>query len=480
MRDAFIVSLDVGTSSVRALLFDSGARPMEGYGAQLPYSIRTTPDGGAEIDPEELAGLALDCLDEVHRQIENAGYRIAAVAGSAFWHSFCGVGDGGRPTLPVLHLLDTRSVAEVARVPDAHARTGCVPHSSYWPAKLLWLERNRATPFHATRRWLSFPEYLFEKLFGRARASTSMASATGLWNQQENDYDAETLAALPVRREQLAAPADLDHAECELLPEYRKMWPAFAGAQWFPALGDGAANHIGSGCLRPDQFSLMVGTTGAMRVLVPAAAEIPAGLWCYRLDRDRLLMGGALSNGGDVYAWLKRTLVFPKDVEARLENTAPGSHGLTVLPFLAGERSPYWRADLRGAITGLSLATEPFHILHASLESIALRFREIYGALTPRVGVPTEVIASGGALLRSPGWTQMMADVLGRPVLASTEPEASSRGAALYALERLGVIPSLDALPASTGGLFSPRAEQAPAYERLLEEQRTLYRKLFG
>src|SRR5689334_12427881 len=82
------------------------------------------------------------------------------------------------------------------------------------------------------------------------------------------------------------------------------------------------------------------------------AGEIPRGLWCYRLDRQRLLMGGALSNGGDVYAWLKRSLVFPRDLEARLESAEPGKHGLTVLPFLAGERSPYWRADLRGAITG--------------------------------------------------------------------------------------------------------------------------------
>ena len=320
-------------------------------------------------------------------KFKKPGLRIAAVACSAFWHSFCGVGEAGRPTLPILHLLDTSSAAESPRVPNTHANTGCMPHSSYWPAKLLWLERNRAAEFQATRRWLSFPEYLFEKLFGRARVSTSMASGTGLWNQRENDYDAETLAALPVRRDQLADPASMDEPERELLPAYRDMWPAFDGIPWFPALGDGAANHIGSGCARPDQFSLMVGTTGAMRVLVPTIADgIPAGLWCYRLDRRRLIMGGALSNGGDVYAWLKRTLAFPKDVEARLEAATPGAHGLIVLPFLAGERSPYWRADLRGAIAGLSLATEPFDILHASLESISLRFREIYNLLVQERG----------------------------------------------------------------------------------------------
>lgn len=490
--DAYIVSFDVGTSSVRALLYDSSARQMEGYGAHLPYRIHTTPDGGAEIDPEELAQHAIDCLDELHRQLElhrqihGAGIHIAAVAGSAFWHSFCGVGADGKPTLPILHLLDTRSAAEVSRVADTHASTGCVPHSSYWPAKLLWLERNRPEQFRATRRWLSFPEYLFHKLFGEARVSTSMASATGLWNQSANDYDNATLAALPIRREQLADPSSMDQPLQNLLDEYRGMWPAYSNSPWFPAIGDGAANHIGSGCVRTPgplgeaQFSLMVGTTGAMRALVSSSAVIPTGLWCYRLDPNRALLGGALSNGGEVYAWLKRTLAFPKDAEARLEAAAPGGHGLTVLPFFAGERSPYWRADLRGVIAGLSLDTGPFEILHASLESVALRFREIYGALSSAVAAPAEVIASGGALLHSPAWTQMMADTLGRPVVASTELEASARGAALYALERIGAIPNLEVLPASTGATFSPRPQFEPVYARLLEEQRGLYGRLFG
>ena len=390
------------------------------------------------------------------------------------------MGADGKTTFPILHLLDTRSAEEVPRVPHTYASTGCPPHSSYWPAKLLWLERHRAPEFNATHRFLSLPEYLFEKLFGETSVSTSMASATGLWNQAGNNYDDATLAALPIRREQLAGPATMDRPLHNLREEYRALWPAFSNCPWFPAIGDGAANHIGSGCLGPEQFSLMVGTTGAMRALISAPGNIPAGLWCYRLDPARALMGGALSNGGEVYAWLKRTIAIPKDSEARLEAVQPASHGLTVLPFLAGERSPYWRADLRGAITGLSLSTEPFHILHASLESISLRFREIYCALAAAVGTPAEVIASGGALLHSPAWTQIMTDCLGRPVVASTELEASCRGAALYALERIGAISSLAVLPGSTGATFSPRPDFEPAYSRLLTEQRSLFAKLFG
>jgi gluconokinase len=176
---------------------------------------------------------------------------------------------------------------------------------------------------------------------------------------------------------------------------------------------------------------------------------------------------------------MKHTLALPKDAEAHLEAAAPGDHGLTILPFFTGERSPYWRADLRGVVTGLSLSTEPFDILRAALESVALRFRAIYQLLAPSFGTPAEVIASGGALLHSPAWTQMMADALGRPVRACTEPEASCRGAALWALERTGAIVNLSALPASTGAVFSPRPEYEPVYDRLLSEQTRVFTKLF-
>jgi gluconokinase len=478
--DPFVVSIDVGSSSVRALLFDSGARQMEGYGAHLAYRIQTTADGGAEVDPDALAELTIDCLDELHRQIHEAGFPVAAIAGSAFWHSFCGVDAKGKPTLPILHLLDTRSGDQVSHVPDAHARTGCVPHSSYWPAKLLWLAANRPREFRATHRFLSFPEYLYLKLLGRAGASTSMVSATGLWDQNKSDYDAETLAALPIRREHLPNPAALDQSDDQLLQKYKSLWPAFAKARWFPALGDGACNNLGSGCVSTDRAALMVGTTGAMRLVSDSPqAKVAPGLWCYRVDRSRFVTGGALSNGGDVYAWMKRNLALPKDLEARLENARPGTHGLTMLPFFSGERTPYWRADLRASITGLSASTEAFDILRAALESVALRFREIYCLLAGPWGAPAEVIASGGALLHSPAWTQMMADALGRPVTICTETEASCRGAALWALEQLGIIKSVSALPASTGAVFTPRPEYQDTYQDLLARQKQLYERLY-
>ena len=491
-----IVTLDVGTSSVRTLLFDERGREVGDCGAHLPYEVHTTADGGVEVDADELAGLVVEGLSEIHAQMKVARLRPSAVAFSAFWHNVLGVSGDGRPTTPVLHPFDTRSSGAARKLAQRidprrlHARTGCVPHPSYVPAKLLWLSESLPDVFRATRRWMSFGEYFFLKLFGRAVASTSMVSGSGLWNQRQNDYDAEVLAALPVEPGQLCPVEEMDRPQTELRAEYKSLWPEFAGAPWYPALGDGACNNIGSGCLAPDRFALMVGTSGAMRAVLEAPGsseisdlkfEISEGLWCYRVDRNRYILGGALSNGGLVFQWMKRNLRLPPDeeIEKKLAPMSPGAHGLTVLPLFAGERSTKWRADARAAIAGLAAHTGPLEILRAALESVALRFRDIYDIMTSGLGAPGEVVASGGALLRSPAWTQMMADALGRPVIACLENEASSRGAALLALERLQVIRHVRDLPARTGKVFDPVEAHRRAYEIELERQHRFYTRLF-
>ncbi|MFN3323341.1 MAG: gluconokinase [Bryobacteraceae bacterium] len=486
--DTHIVSLDVGTSSVRTLLFDGRARQRLKFGSQRPYRVTTTPDGGVEVDADELLRLSIECLSELHAQMREARYRAAAVSFCAFWHSFLGIDAGGRPTTPIIHLFDTRSAGHARRLAseiderENHARTGCVLHTSYWPAKLLWLAENRPEAVAATRHWVSFGEYLYLKLFGRARTSTSMVSGSGIWNPNLGDYDREILKHLPVELSQLAPVDEMDEPVSGLLPEFAGMWPAFAQIRWYPALGDGACNNIGSGCITPDRFSLMVGTSGAMRAVIEAdRVEIPPGLWCYRVDRRRFVLGGALSNGGEVYAWMKRTLALPpaEEVEARLAGMEPGAHGLTILPLFAGERSPYWNADARAAFTGMSMHTAPMDILRAALESVALRFRQVYLILKDRIGEPAEVVASGGALLNSPAWTQMMADATGHPVVTCCEQEASSRGAALLALERLGAISHIRDLPAETGRVFTPVAAHQAVYDEMLLRQMRLYTKLF-
>jgi gluconokinase len=147
-----------------------------------------------------------------------------------------------------------------------------------------------------------------------------------------------------------------------------------------------------------------------------------------------------------------------------------------VLPFWGGERSTGWADDARGSVGGLRLSSKPVDILRAALEAVALRFGEIDRSLLRALPNAGDVVATGGALLRSPAWMQIMADVLGRPVVASSEPEASSRGAALLALEALGRLEQpLDALAPDADRRFDPIDENVAKYTAAAERQRRLY-----
>jgi gluconokinase len=154
----------------------------------------------------------------------------------------------------------------------------------------------------------------------------------------------------------------------------------------------------------------------------------------------------------------------------------PAQHGLTILPLFAGERSTGWRADARAAVIGLGANTSPIEILQAALESVALRFRNVYELMESSLGAPPEIVASGSALLHSPVWTQMMADTLSHPITRCVEPEATSRGAALLALERLGVSRNASA---QCAGVIQPIEKNCELYRAELERQRRLYGKLF-
>jgi gluconokinase len=207
----------------------------------------------------------------------------------------------------------------------------------------------------------------------------------------------------------------------------------------------------------------MIGTSAASRVVYEAEhAEPRPGLFLYRLDDRRFCEGGALSDGGNLHAWLQQTL---RDLDtSELADRPAAAHGLTFLPFFGGERSLGWNPDRRGAIEGLTFATTSLDIAQAALEAVCYRLADVLDA----IGGIESIVATGGALLANPAWPQLLADVLGRPVELSDVAEGSARGAAVVALERLGLpVPA-----APIARIVEPRAGRHEIHLRSREVQR--------
>lgn len=485
-----VLAVDVGTTSVRAMLFDRKARDVRGTAASAETPLETTPDGGATVDAEKLLDLTLGAVDEALAACKRElrpHTQVDGVAIATFWHSFLGVDERNRPTTPLLIWADSRAREEMLDLRDrlderaVHARTGCLLHWSYWPAKLLWLRKTMPEAYERTARWVSFGELFHLRVLDRAVCGVSMASGTGLLDQNAQQWDAEMLDTLKLDPERLLPLVGQGESVGKLRPEFAKRWPMLRDARWFPAVGDGAVSNVGSGCVTQDRMALMVGTSAALRVAWRGErTEIPWGAWCYRIDENRFVLGCADSNGGNLFQWLTETLRLPpaRETEKLLRSMPPDGHGLTVLPFIAGERGPGYAAHARAAVLGLSQATPPLDILRAGLEAVALRFALMYGIVTSVLPEPKQAIATGGGLQQSPAWAQIVADALGRPLVASGEREASSRGAALLALERLGAVENVETTPAALRGTYEPDDDAHARLTAAQERHRHFYQRL--
>src|SRR4051795_5316559 len=276
---AGVLGIDVGTSSVRAQVFDADARERDPAKHRYP----------GENDPARIVTLVRQAVEEA-----TAGQEYDAVGGSCFGPSLLALDEHGRPLTPILGWRDTRSAdsaAWLARRVDAagvHARTGCHIHTSYWPAKLAWLAQEEPEVFRRARRFVSFCDYLYAQILGReVPTSLSMASATGMLELHARAWDPELLALLGV--------------EAERLPEISNE----AVERWYPALLDGACSNLGAGCVTRDRAALMVGTSGAFRTVYESAQpQAREGLFIHWLDDTRVVEGGSLSDGGSLVHWL--------------------------------------------------------------------------------------------------------------------------------------------------------------------------------
>jgi gluconokinase len=449
-----VLALDIGTSSVRAVVHDERGRPVQGELAQTKYEPTHGHDGQADFDADHLVDATKAAIDKAIGEDGD----VEAVGASCFWHGLLAVDEHDRAITPLVTWRDTRSAgaADALRSlvdpEDVHRRTGAFIHASYWPAKLAWLRAEHPDTFRRAHRFVSFSDYLYGRLVGSAATTLSMASATGLLDQRTRDWDEELLEVLGLTRDRL--------------PEIAVEPVEHGGRLWYPAIGDGAASNVGAGATTADRAVLMIGTSGAFRTVHAEPRPEPRPrLFLYRLDERYVVEGGAFSDGGNVYSWLDQTLRLEDG--SRLAEREPAAHGLTFLTLLGGERSPNWNARARGAIAGLSFDTTPEDLLQAALEGVAFRFAEV-AALMPEV---REIVAAGHALVVDSDWVQILADVLERPLTASPVEEASARGAAVVVLERLGAEPE----PAPTGRVVEPRPERFPALREARARQRDLY-----
>ncbi|MGQ1796157.1 gluconokinase [Kocuria oceani] len=479
--DPLVMALDVGSTGSRGGLHDATGTPVRGYRHKIEHEFSTGADGTSVIDPdqvtEELAGI----LDLVLADPALAG-RVAGVALDTFASSLVGVGDDDEAITPCFTYADSRCAEQLAALraeldePSTLQRTGARLHTSYLAPRLRWIRETDPRTWERARRWMSLGEYVHLRLLGTAHAGTATAAWTGLLDRRTGRWDEPLLLACGLDAEQLSPVLDPHEPIPDVADSVARRWPALEGAHWFAPVADGLSANLGSGGADASTLVVSAATSGAARVLLHAIPErVPSGLWCYRVDARRCLLGGALNDVGRAISWLGSTVRLPEDTTLEDVAVADAAEGTpVVLPFFTGERSTGWAGGARAVLADVTAAATGADLARGVLEGVAASYGRVADELEDVAGGVEHVVASGSASQDVPGLMQILADTLGKPVVRAEFKRATLRGTALLALETLA--PDVERARPPYGPERAPEPERAGHYAAV----RARFEELYG
>jgi gluconokinase len=480
-----VVGVDIGTTSTKAVAYDTTGRALGSHGAGYP--LEEPEPGYAVQDPARILQAVREAIGQTVAEVG----KPAAVAGlsfSAAMHSLIALDEAGQPLTPSITWADTRASAQAERLREGgglplHRRTGTPLHPMSPLPKLVWFREQDPEVFARARRWVGIKEYVLEALCGQAVVDHSVASATGLLELATLHWDAEALSVAGITAEQLSPLVPTTH----VLP---RLTASAADALGLPVstpvvvgASDGPLANLGVGAVRPGVAACSIGTSGAMRVAVEKPAVDALGrVFCYALTEDRWVVGGAINNGGVVLQWAGDALApdLGADPEEALLDAAArapaGSAGLIMLPYLLAERAPHWSSLPRGAYVGLTRAHRREHLVRAALEGVCQQLALVLLSMREAGNEVRELRATGG-FARSALWRQILADALGMPVAFTAGHEGSSFGAALLGMQALGLVDSIDVAAdlVRVDRVVEPDPRAMATYEELLPLFSALY-----
>jgi gluconokinase len=482
----YMLGVDIGTTSTKTVVFTLDGQVVAQHAVEYP--LLCIAPGMAEQQPQQIYQAVLDSIGNAVRAANASAAEVALVSFSAAMHSVIALDQDNQLLTNSITWADNRASVWARRIRDEfdgqaiYQRTGTPIHPMSPLCKLMWLRHEHADIFQRAARFVGIKEYVFFRLFGRWLVDYSIASATGMFNLQELNWDRGALALLGVRVEQLSPPVPtteclqgLDGGVAQQLG-LRTDTPFVIGAN------DGVLSNLGVNAVAPGQVAVTIGTSGAMRSVIDRPMTDPSGrTFCYALTQQHWVVGGPVNNGGNIFRWVRDELATAEAQQARLAgrdpydalteiaaNVAPGAEGLLFHPYLAGERAPLWNADLRGSFFGLALHHRKEHMIRAALEGVIFNLYSILPAVEALIGPTRRMMATGG-FARSALWRQMMADIFNREVEVPQSVESSCLGAAVLGLLALGMIDSLAVIGDMVGSTnhHVPVAENVAVYERL-------------
>lgn len=489
-----LIIIDVGTTSIRGLLFDETG------------SIRVTeqrdnppvyyPDGRVEQDPSSWIEKLYSILSACGQTATDRGIRTEALVLTAQRSSVIPVDKDGNALRPAIMWQDKRTDRICMdlhnRVPEVYQRSGANLSPVFSAAKIRWIRENEPSVYRQTEKMVGIQDFLIHSLTGRFVTDHSFASRTNLMNLWDRNWDEELLRIFHVDRSML----------CDLIPPGSIAGAlgstAAARSGLVPGLpvisggGDQNCAALGQGVY---QAGTLVANTGTGSYLI-AHTDQPV------LDAQRRLVCNAsaipgayiveasILTSGSIYRWFFEQCYSPPQEEEKsfhqidtdARSSPPGSEGVILLPYFKGAGSPWWNPQATGTFLNLTLGSRRGDMARAVLEGISAEFRTNLALIEELTGEITRVNTAGG-LTTLDLYNQIQADLMEKPVYHSPVKEATALGAWVNGVLTLGLYSSVpgalqSALASQEPKRYAPNPENRETYHRLMKRRSTAIRAI--
>lgn len=482
----FFMGLDISTTSAKALIIDEGGNVLAT--GSTPQPISQPQPLWSEQHPRDWWEGMVQAIQSALSQADVSGDQIAAIGLTGQMHGLVMLDADGAVLRPAILWNDQRTQAQCDAITERIGferliqLTGNRALTGFTAPKILWVRDNEPEVYAKCAQVLLPKDFIRYKLTGTYATDLAGASGTSLLNVADRQWSAEVIDALEIPAEWLPPVHEGTQTTGTISEATATLTGLRAGTPVVGGGGDQAAGAVGMGCVTRDKIGVTVGTSGVVFAPLDEYAFEPEGrlhAFCHAVPGKWHFMGVMLSAAGSLQ-WYRDTLAPDESFDALLaeaEDVVPGSDGLLFLPYLTGERTPHPDPDARGAFVGLTTRHTRGHMTRAVLEGVAFGLKDSF-TLIANAGLPDHFearISGGGA--RSPIWQQIIADVLGAPLVNVNTAEAGAFGAALLAAVGAGEFSSVDeacSATLQTGNRVEPGAA-AGSYDAAYARYRDLY-----
>lgn len=487
MSKKYVIGVDIGTTATKAVLFASNGAAVANH--QIEYPLYSPTPNTAEQDPNEILTAVVSSINYIVKKANVACDSILCVSFSSAMHSVIAVDEKGTALTRCITWADNRSAPYTEKIINEmnghkiYERTGTPIHPMSPLSKLVWLRHENPSLFEATYKFISIKEFIFYQLFHKFVVDYSIATATGMCNLKQLDWDEEALNVAGIKKEKLSEIVPTTSIFTGLSAEFAKKLNLLKTTPFVIGASDGALSNLGVNAIDPGVVALTIGTSGAIRTISKQPKTDPKGrTFCYALMKDYWIIGGAVNNGGGIFRWLRDELGSLEKEKAKqlgvdayalltsmAEKAPVGSSGLLFHPYLAGERAPLWDANARGSFFGLGLHHKKEHLIRAVLEGVIFNLYTVMLAIQELIGEPVNIQATGG-FARSELWRQMVADIFNLDVFVPESFESSCLGAAILGLYSVGETKELRVSSEMVGAKHhhKPNLKNAEIYAELV------------